>query len=162
LLSVLSCHLCWQFPTESAYSVRTGVQFAIWIQMTKHCGEVGCYISILYPLVQCSQPVKLLPSQRAQCHRVGPSRYTVEEPNARDSESSSQQCTGAVQIPYCFTDRTHATGDRSVNLNILLVCSSVYFTTLCQQQRIFSVGLVDCVWSIPKGFGRNQIYIFNA
>jgi hypothetical protein len=58
--------------------------------------------------------------------------------------------------------RTHATEDRSVILNFLFVCCWVYFTTLCQLQRIFSIRLDDYVWSIRKGLGRNQICILKA
>jgi hypothetical protein len=41
-----------------------------------------CYISILYPLAQCSQPVKLLPSQKPQCHWVARFR-DMEKPTWR-------------------------------------------------------------------------------
>jgi hypothetical protein len=53
-----------------------------------------CYISILYPLVQCNQPVKLLPSQRPQCHRVARSK-DMEKPTWR-LETSSLLCGAAV------------------------------------------------------------------
>ena len=69
---------------DSFHSARTGVLFPIWIRMTKH----GVVMSLFFTLVQCSQPVKLLTSQRPQCHRVARSRdmgYTEARVTLRDS-----------------------------------------------------------------------------